>query len=185
MGDPSDEDLMRRVAAGDERAFALLAPRHAARAIGLARRLTGNSADAEEIVQEALLRVWINAPRWRAQASFRTWFYRIVVNLCLNRRRRAPFLPIEAAADAADPGADAVERIERREEQRALAEAIAALPMRQRAVIALTYHEGLSNAESAAALGTSVSAVETLLVRAKRALREKLGTMLDVGADKP
>ena len=176
---------MLRIAAGDEPAFRMLARRYTPLAVRLARRVTGNNADAEEVAQEALLRVWINAPRWRPLASFRTWFYRIVVNLCLNRRRRAPFLPIEAAADAADPRADAVERIERREEQRALAQAIAALPMRQRAVIALTYHEGLSNAESAAALGTSVSAVETLLVRAKRALREKLGTMLDVGADKP
>jgi len=185
MDGASDEDLMLRIAAGDEPAFRMLARRYTPLAVRLARRVTGNNADAEEVAQEALLRVWINAPRWRPLASFRTWFYRIVVNLCLNRRRRAPFLPIEAAADAADPGADAVERIERREEQRALAQAIAALPMRQRAVIALTYHEGLSNAESAAALGTSVSAVETLLVRAKRALREKLGTMLDVGADKP
>src|SRR5262249_32712742 len=97
--DPSDEDLMRRVARGDEPAFRLLARRYAARAVGLARRITGNDADAEEVVQEALLRVWTNAPRWRPLASFRTWFYRVVLNLCLSRRRRPPLLPLEAAGD--------------------------------------------------------------------------------------
>ncbi|HXL69313.1 MAG TPA: sigma-70 family RNA polymerase sigma factor [Xanthobacteraceae bacterium] len=179
MGDPSDEDLMRRVAAGDERAFALLAPRHAARAIGLARRLTGNSADAEEIVQEALLRVWINAPRWRAQAQFRTWFYRIVVNLCLNRRRRAPFSPLTEAGDPPDPSLDPAARLERDETDRQVAAAVANLPARQRLVIMLTYEEGLSNADAAAVLDSSVSGVEALLVRAKRGLREKLRSVLD------
>jgi RNA polymerase sigma-70 factor (ECF subfamily) len=183
MDAASDEDLMLRIAAGDEPAFQVLARRYAPLALRLARRVTGSGADAEEIAQEALLRVWINAPRWRPLASFRTWFYRIVLNLCLNRRRRAPLLPLDAAADAADPRPDAVHGLEQREVQRALADAIAALPERQRAVITLTYHEGLSNAESAASLGTSVSAVETLLVRAKRTLRQKLRPMLDVGSD--
>src|SRR6202165_3682120 len=106
MGDTSDEERIRRCAEGDKRAFALLAPRHAARAIGLARRLTGSGDDAEEIVQEALLRVWVNAPRWRAEAAFRTWFYRIVVNLSFNRRRRAPFAPLTEAGDPSDPSLD-------------------------------------------------------------------------------
>src|SRR5918911_1238426 len=106
MPEPSDEDLMARVARGDDTAFRLLAQRHAARSIALARRITGNDADAEEIVQEALLRVWINAPRWRPVAAFRTWFYRVVLNLCLGRRRRLPFVPLEGAGDPADPAAD-------------------------------------------------------------------------------
>ena len=179
MGDPSDEELMRRVAEGDERAFALLAPRYAARAVGLARRLTGSSDDAEEIVQEALLRVWINAPRWRAEAAFRTWFYRIVVNLSLNRRRRAPFAPLTEAGDPSDPSLDPAQRLERDETDRQVAAAIASLPTRQRLVIMLSYDEGLSNADAAAALDSSVSGVEALLVRAKRTLREKLRSVLD------
>ena len=182
MDGASDEELMLRIAAGDEPAFRVLARRYAPRALRLARRVMGSSADAEEIVQEALLRLWVNAPRWRPVASFRTWFYRVVINLCLNRKRRAPFLPIEEVSDPADPTPDAAAGMERRETNRALAAAVAELPERQRAAIALTYHEGLSNAETAAALGTSVSAVETLLVRAKRTLRQRLGPMLDVGS---
>jgi RNA polymerase sigma-70 factor (ECF subfamily) len=177
MQDQSDEDLMARVAQGEQTAFRALAARHAAAAIGLARRVTGSHADAEEIVQEALLRVWIHAPRWRPLASFRTWFYRVVLNLCLNRRRRhAPDLPFEAAGDPADPAPDPSARIEQDETDRRVAAAIAALPERQRAAIVLTYYQGCSNAETAHVLDTSVSAVETLLVRAKRGLRESLGS---------
>src|SRR5947209_935410 len=106
MDGASDEDLMLRVATGDASAFQLLARRHTSAALGLARRVTGNAADAEEIVQEALLRVWINAPRWRPLATFKTWFYRVVVNLCLNRLRRAPFAALDDVADPADPAPD-------------------------------------------------------------------------------
>src|SRR2546421_8665192 len=162
MDGPPDHDLMARTAQGDGRAFQILARRHGGRALGLARRMLGNEALAEEIVQDALLRVWTNAPRWRPEAAFRTWLYRIVVNLCLNATRRAPDLPLEAADHAADsaPAADA--QLETRERDRSLAAAIEALPARQRAAIVLTYQEGFSNAEVAAVLDTSVSGVETL-----------------------
>src|SRR5205085_9504025 len=112
MGEASDEELMVRIAAGNEPAFRELARRHTPLALGLARRVTANAAEAEEVVQEALLRVWINAPRWRPVASFRTWFYRIVLNLCLNRRRRAPFLPIETAGEPAASELDAEASLE-------------------------------------------------------------------------
>jgi len=174
MDEESDESLMLRIARGDERAFRLLAPRYAARAAGFARRVCGNSADAEEIVQEAFLRVWVNAPRWRPEAAFRTWFYRIVFNLALNKKRRAPFAPLEAAGDPPDSAPRSDEVMVQRERDRRIASAIAELPARQRSAIALTYGDGLSNADAAAVLGTSVSALETLLVRARRALRTKL-----------
>jgi RNA polymerase sigma-70 factor, ECF subfamily len=179
MDEASDEELMLRIAQGEERAFRALVPRYAARAIALARRITKSEADAEEVAQEAFLRVWVNAPRWRPQAAFRTWFYRIVFNLSLNRRRRAPFLPLAAAGDPPDPAAGASEGLERGETDRLLAAAIAALPERQRVAIVLTYGEALSNVEAAAVIGTSVAGIESLLVRAKRALREKLGSHFD------
>jgi len=175
MDGPADLDLMALTAQGDGRAFQILARRHAGRALAVARRILGNEALAEEMVQDAFLRVWINAPRWRPEAAFRTWLYRIVVNLCLNARRRAGDLPLAAADHVADPAAAADEQLEARERDRLVAAAVDALPARQRAAIVLTYQEGLSNAEVAAVLDTSVSGVETLLVRAKRALRAALG----------
>ena len=126
-----------------------------------------------------MLRVWTNAPRWRPEARFRTWLYRVVVNLCLNRKRRAPFASLDAAGDPADPRPDAATQLERDQRDQAIAAAIARLPERQRAAIVLTFHEGLGNAEAAAVLGTTRSAVETLLVRAKRSLRRQLGPLAD------
>jgi len=176
MDGPSDHELMGRAAKGDERAFRTLAERHAWAALRVARRILGNEAMAEDVVQDALLRVWINAPRWRPEAAFRTWLYRIVVNLCLNARRRAPDLPLDAAAQVADAGLAPDEQLQRDERDRKLASAIDALPARQRAAIVLTYQEGLGNADVADVLDTSVSSVETLLVRAKRTLRDAFGS---------
>jgi len=173
----SDEELMAATARGDRIAFQALVGRHLGRSLGLARRLTGNDADAEEVVQEALLRVWLHAPRWRPLAAFRTWFYRVVVNLCLNRRRRAPFAALEAAGDPPDPSPDALAMMQRDETVRAVAGAVAALPERQRAALVLTYYDGLGNAEAADVMGLSVAAVESLLVRAKRSLRTELAAI--------
>lgn len=165
---------MARVGRGDEAAFRVLSRRHLAAMVALARHITGNAADAEDVAQDAMLRVWVHAPRWQPLASFKTWLTRIVVNLCLDRRRRTAPLPLDAAGDPADDAPDAHDRLERTETDRRVAEAIGTLPERQRAAIALTYREGLSNAEVADILGTSVSAVETLLVRAKQTLRARL-----------
>jgi len=179
MEEASDEDLMARIADADARAFETLARRHADRAFVLALRIARNRADADEVVQEAMLRVWVNAPRWRPDAAFRTWLYRIVVNLCLDRRRHAPFAPLEAADEPPDTSPDAVSRIAAAETGKLVAAALDALPERQRVALVLTYYEGLSNAETAAVLATSVSSIEALLVRAKRSLRRTLGPLME------
>ncbi len=170
-----DEALMRRIALGDESAFCILARRHLPAMVGLARRILGNAADAEDVVQEAMLRVWTNAPRWRPLAAFRTWLTRVVVNLCLDRKRRVSWVELETVGEIADPAPGAGEKSETAERERWLMAAIDKLPARQRSAIVLTYGEGLSNAQVAEILGASVSAVETLLVRGKQNLRRALG----------
>ena len=177
--DDSDEALMARVARGDERAFQLLARRHLPTMLGLARRILRNGADAEDVAQEALMRVWTYAPRWRPLALFRTWLTRVVVNLCLDRKRRAPWVELDAAGEIVDPAPGATEKAETDERERIVASAIDKLPARQRSAIMLTYSEGMSNAEVADILDTSVSAVETLLVRGKQNLRRTLGKLID------
>ena len=173
-----DHRLMAEVATGNEQAFRALAGRHAAWALGLAGRLLGNPADAEDVVQEAMLRVWTNAPRWRPEAGFKTWFYRVVVNLALDWWRRKPMRPLSAAGEPVDPKPDPQAALAQRQTTDLVAAAIAELPERQRVVLVLAYHEGVSNAEVAALLGVSVGAVEGLLVRARRTLRERLAPML-------
>ncbi len=177
--DDSDEALMARIARGDERAYRVLARRHLPAMLGLARRILGNAADAEDVAQEAMLRVWTHAPRWQPLAALRTWLTRVVVNLCLDRKRRAPWVALEAAGELVDPAPGAAERSESEERDRRLAAAIAGLPARQRSAIVLTYGDGMSNAQVAEILDTTVSAVETLLVRGKQNLRRVLGDAMD------
>ena len=179
--DDSDEALMARVARGDQPAFRVLARRHAPAIVRLARRILGNTADAEDVAQEAMLRVWTHAPRWQPLAAFKTWLTRVVVNLCLDRKRRAPWVDLEAAGEIADTAPMASELAETDERERLLQRAIAELPDRQRTAIVLTYSEGMSNAQVADILDTSVSAVETLLVRGKQNLRRALGGIIDDG----
>jgi len=177
--DDSDEALMVRVARGDERAFQLLARRHLPAMLALARRILGNAAEAEDVAQEALMRVWNHAPRWQPLALFRTWLTRVVVNLCLDRKRRASWVNLEAAGDIVDPAPVAAETAEVNERERMVAAAIDKLPARQRSAIMLTYSEGMSNAQVAEILDTSVSAIETLLVRGKKNLRRALAGVID------
>jgi RNA polymerase sigma-70 factor (ECF subfamily) len=179
--DESDEALMGRIARGDEPAFRTLARRHLPAMVGLARRILGNAADAEDVAQEAMLRVWTHAPRWQPLAAFRTWLTRVVVNLCLDRKRRTAWVELEAAGELVDPAPRPGDQSEADERERMLAAAIATLPARQRSAIVLTYSEGMSNAQVAEILDTSVSAVETLLVRGKQNLRRALDGVIDKG----
>lgn len=176
MDEQSDEALMARIAGGDEAAFRILARRHAGATVALASRILGNRSDAEDVAQDALLRVWRNAPRWQPVAKFRTWLTRITVNLCLDRKRRAPWVALEAAGELVDPAPGAGARMETDDNERRLAEAIGTLPVRQRTAIVLVYREGMSHAQAADILDTSVSAIETLLARGKDNLRRALGT---------
>ena len=174
MGD-TDDALVLRVAQGDRLAFAHLVERHGARLLALAVRIVGNRAVAEEIVQETFTRAWITAPKWQhkgeAARAFSAWLSRVATNLAIDQLRRPRTSAIEEAPEPVDPASDAVDGLIRQERLARLQRALAGLPPRQRAAIALTYDQGLSNLEGAAALGTSLGAFELLLVRARRALR--------------
>ncbi|MDE1145660.1 MAG: RNA polymerase sigma factor [Azospirillaceae bacterium] len=174
----SDEVLVARVAAGDAQAFRMLTDRHLDRTVTLARRVLGGAADAEDVAQEAFLRLWQHAQRFRpSEARFSTWFYRITVNLCLDRKRRPAHDTLDNVPEPVDPSLDAATLVERSELGRLVARAVDDLPDRQRAAISLCYDAGLSNAEAAAAMEVSVGALETLLVRARRALRVTLAPL--------
>jgi len=174
VGD-TDDALVLQVARGDKLAFARLVERHCARLMALAVRIVGSRAVAEEIVQETFTRAWVAAPGWRQKGeparAFSAWLSRVATNLSIDQVRKPKNLPIEDAPEPLDPAVDAVEALITREKLSRLKAALEQLPPRQRAAIALTYDQGLSNIEGAAALETSVGAFELLLVRARRALR--------------
>lgn len=178
---------MAAVGRGDQRAFARLVERHSRRATALAGRITLNRADAEEVVQEAFMRVWVKAPNWRPQtaagdALFATWFRRVVVNLCIDRRRRPVSEDIESVPEIADDAPSALDAIASGETRRRVGDAVAELPERQRAALALCHFDGVSNIEAAQILGITVGAVESLLVRARRQLKNSLADLAGEGS---
>jgi RNA polymerase sigma-70 factor (ECF subfamily) len=181
MDDHSDDELMARIAAGERAAFDRLVERHLPRCLRLAERMLGARAEAEDVAQEFFIKVWSGAARWRPAggggARFTTWLYRVVVNLCIDRRRRPVFAPLESAGEPPDPGEGGLAALQRRRTAARVAAAVAALPERQRAALALCFYEGLSDRAAAEILELTPGAVESLLVRARRRLRESLADL--------
>lgn len=170
---------MADAAAGDRAAFDALMRRHARRSLSLAQRIVGSPSDAEEVVQDAFVQIWTRADSWRGDGTrFSTWLYRIVVNRAIDYRRRRGFQPLEEAEEVADPTPDAEGMIEERQLGEAVDAAIAALPDRQRAALSLCYYQGMSCAEASEVLQVSVSAMESLLVRARRMVRTRLNPLI-------
>lgn len=173
----SDEELMAQIAAGDHAAFRVLMGRHMRRAIRVAQGVLRQSAEADDVAQEAFLRLWRHAGAFDPErARFTTWMHRIVVNLAIDRTRQPRTQPIDAAYDVADNTPGPFVALVQSQEQRAIAEALAQMPARQRAAITLFHFEGLSGRESAQALELSEAAFESLLARARATLKRSIET---------
>lgn len=175
----SDDLLMARIGRGDQGAFAVFVRRHTGRSLALAQRLVGNEGDAEEIVQDALSRVWRHADRWHGRARVTTWLYRIVFNLAHDNLRRRPsqLVPVDEAGELVDPAASAEALLSQHQLAAGMARAIAELPPRQRAALSLCFYESCDCAEAAQIMGISISAMESLLVRARRQLRQRMSEL--------
>lgn len=173
---PSDDALLARIAQGERIAFALLVERHTQRFYRLAYRSVFQQAEAEDIVQEAFLKLWSNPGLWKKGrgASFTTWFYRMVINLCHDHNKRKRPLPMPEEFDAADVSPDAETVLLERRRQAAIEAALRRLPERQRDALNLCFYQELSNRDAAEILGVRVKALESLLMRAKAQLREEL-----------
>jgi RNA polymerase sigma-70 factor (ECF subfamily) len=149
--------------------------RHMTRAVRVAQRVVRDVAEADDISQDAFLRVWSHAASFDPDvARFTTWLYRIVLNLAFDRTRRRPLVPIDEASEvhAADP--EPVERLIADEERRLFERAMAQLSERQRGAIALFHMEGLSGEEAAKVMNLSAKAFESLLGRARATLKQQI-----------
>ncbi len=183
----SDEALMVLYANDDATAARVLTVRLTPRILGYAARmLGGDRAEAEDVAQEAMLRLWRVAPEWRQnEARVSTWAYRVVTNLCTDRLRvrvRRPATPLDDAPEVASDATGAVAGLIEADRMAALQTALSALPDRQRQAVVLRHIEGMTNPEIAVIMDLGVEAVESLTARGKRNLaallsgqREALG----------
>ena len=179
--------LMERIGVGDHQAFQQLVERHQHAVIGTVAKMLGNASESEDIAQQVFLRIWRNAKRYRPDAKFTTYLYTITRNLVFNESRRKSRKKevssdereenshqLAAANSDRQPDAELLQA----ELQSAVDAAIAALPEAQRMAVVLRRYEQLSYEEIAGVLGLSVSAVKSLLFRARTSLREALSSYL-------
>lgn len=174
-----DAELMQRVAAGDGRASRDLVAAHLPRVVALARRMLGDPAAAEDVAQDAFLRLWRQAGRWQARARVGTWLYRVAHNLCIDHLRARAKLSGGPLPDRADPAPGAFALRQSAQSSARVEAALASLPERQRTAMALVHFEEVGNMAAAEIMGVSVAALESLLSRARRRLRQDLAAERD------
>ena len=181
-----DLPLLRAIADGDEAACRTLVDRHLTRLHAFATRLLGDAAEAEDVCQDVFVQAWKAAPRWRAgDARFSTWLHGVALNACRDRmRRRRP----QSDADLDMIGDDTpgpAQQVASADTARAVRTAIEALPERQREALVLCHFQELPQSEAAALLDVSVDALESLLARARRTLRQSLAPLAPMGESTP
>ncbi len=179
LEEASDEALMAGVVRGDHDSFRVLAARYMNMLYSVAFRMYPQKSDAEDIVQEALLRLWSKAHLWNREggASVSSWIYRVTYNLCIDQKRRekgGAAVPVDDLQLAGDMAAD--KPLKDSQRRAVVSAAVQDLPERQRAALVLCHYQGLGNAEAAAIMGTTVKGIEGLLVRARKTLKERLQT---------
>lgn len=177
MTGAADEQLMQAVARGDLNAFNELVLRYQGLAWKAAYRFLGDSMGAEDVAQECFLRIFEAAPRYRPTAKFRTYFYRILIHLCIDRTRKIPLANIDDIPNVPDPALDATERLIAKERRAKIREALNGLSSNQKAAMILRHYEGLSYNEIAQILSVTPKAVEGLISRARVSLHDFLSNL--------
>jgi len=179
-----DESLICQIQEGSHDAFSALVNRHSNRFYRMAYRLVSSKDDAEDIVQEAFLKLWDRPNLWNPGkgAKFTTWFYRVVINLSLDHRKKKKLMRLPEDIEFADENPDAEVLLDVHQKQAVLERFIQDLPERQQLAVNLCFYEGLSNNEAAQIIGVKVKALQSLVMRAKTTLKYNVKQYLGGGS---
>ena len=177
VNESAQDDLacVQRVGRGDQRAYRVLVDRYLGGITRFALRMLHDAAEAEEVAQETFLRLWTEAKGFEPRAQPKTWLYRIARNQCIDRLRKRRSHGQEQELSEEESGGDRPSgSFARKQAAERVEQALASLPERQRAALTLVHYEGLSGAEACDILDVSAEALESLLARGRRSLREQL-----------
>ena len=177
-GSDPDGELIARAGRGDAGAIRTLMARKLPRMLAVGQRMLGDAAEAEDVAQEVFVRVWREAAHWRpGKARFDTWMHRVALNLCYDRLRRRRVATMAEPPDQIDPGPQPDRALIASEVGRRVQLALMTLPDRQREALTLCHYQELGNIEAATIMDVSVEALESLLSRGRRGLREALADL--------
>lgn len=169
-----DQTLMQAIALGNSNAFSMLLNRHLPKAVRFAYKMLGNLADAEDAAQDAFLKVWQQAAKWQPKSQFTTWFYKILYHLCIDIIRKRKIHEDDALDHIEDDKPNPEMALQTENIKQYMQKIIMELPEQQRAALALCYYQDYSTQQAADILGVSLTALDSLLFRARRSLRNKL-----------
>jgi RNA polymerase sigma-70 factor (ECF subfamily) len=174
MGDRhSDAQLLKSVAAGDMTACRTLVDGYANLMLGLAYQMLRDVTEAEDVSQEAFLRLWKQSPKWKPEAKISVWLYRVTYNLCIDRLRKTKEIPDEGIPERTEQPSQ-LEDIHNGEVAEVLNNAVFSLPERQRAAITIVHLQEQTNIAAAEIMGVSIEALESLLARGRKGLKKHL-----------
>ncbi len=179
VGAADDDELVERIVDGDERAWGELSRRHLGGLVGYAWHMLRDRAEAEDVAQETMVRLMRKAETWEpGGAKVKTWMYRVAINLCIDRQRARRTTSLDAIGEQTDPigGAQIARDLALK---KAVGGALDDLPPRQKQALTLVHYQGFSQQEAADALDVSVDALESLLARARRTLKNTLKDLAD------
>ena len=168
--------LMTQIAAGNTEAFQTVLDAHMLPVYRFAYSILKDVAAAEDVTQETCAKLWKHASNWNPSGKVRSWLFRIAHNLCIDEiRKRKPHADIDVFAESiADNGQDALSHMEESDVSRTVKDALFQIPVRQRSALMLVHYSDHSNKEAAETMGISVDALESLLSRGRKALKDLL-----------
>ena len=169
---------MLQIAAGDREAYRRALERHLGRIIAMAARILGERSGADDVAQETFLRLWTHAARWQPHARLGTWLYQVALNLCRDRLGRAREVALDDVAELTDPQPSPSDAVQTQDVGRRVNAELARLPAPQRIALTLCHYQGLRNTEAAEVMDVSVEALESLLARGRRTMRDRLRAVL-------